>query len=133
MRRGFKEIRAVAAVVESVSSSSDSCMETSTVPQSSLATPSESYVGGPPAGNIPTRNRSGARAATSTVVDPAVTAFQHAALRVACQHAQASAVACQHFSSLVEAGIVQDYFALPPPVFTAPPKTTTAALRATTR
>jgi hypothetical protein len=39
----------------------------------------------------------------------------------------------EHFSSLVEAGIVQDYFALPPPVFTAPPKTTTAALRATTR
>jgi hypothetical protein len=66
-------MRAVAAVVDSVSSSSDSCMETSTVPQSSLATPSESYLGGPPAGNIPTLNRSGARAATSTIVDPDLT------------------------------------------------------------
>src|ERR687898_2108991 len=50
IRRGFKETWAVAAVVESVSSSSDSFMETSTAPQSPLATPSESYLGGPPAG-----------------------------------------------------------------------------------
>ena len=72
-RRGFNAIRAVACVVESVSSSSDSCMETSTGSQSCFAMASESYLGGPPAGNIPTLKRSGARAATSTVVEPAPT------------------------------------------------------------
>ena len=72
MRKGFSETWAVAKVVESVSSSSDSCMEISTGSQSSLATASESYPGGLPAGNMPTLKRSGARAATSTAVEPAL-------------------------------------------------------------
>ena len=60
----------MAAVVESVSSVSDSCMEISTGSQSSLATASVRYRGVRPSGNMPTRKRSGASAVTSTVVAP---------------------------------------------------------------